>query len=451
MHGHLVTVEVRVECGTCEGVELDGLALYQLGLECLDTETVKGRGSVEQDGVSLHYVLEDVPDDGLLLVHDLLGRADCLDDASLDELADDEGLVQLGGHVLGQTALVHVQLGSYDDHRTGRVVHTFTEQVLTEAALLSFEGVRKGLEGAVGVSLDGVGLARVVEEGVNGFLEHTFLVAEDDFGGLDLYELLQTVVADDDAAVEVIEVGCGETSSVQGHERPQVGGNDGDDLHDHPLGTVHVLGLAESLDDAQTLEGLGLALLGCLALGLVAQVVGEFVQIEVGQEGVDGLCAHSGDELLGVAVIQGLVVLGQTVEHVQVLILGEERQIAYIKIFGSSGLDDDVPFVIDDGLELLRGNAEEASDLVGCGTEVPDVGYGDGEGDVTHPFPADLLLCHLYAAAVADDAAVADSLVFSAVALVVLGRTEYPLAEEAVALGLVCTVVDGLGLEDLTG
>ena len=54
----------------------------------------------------------------------------------------------------------------------------------------------------------------------------------------------------------------------------------------------------------------------------MAQVVGYLVQIEVGEQGVDGLGSHTGDELLGIAVVQGLVVLGQTVQDVQVLVLG---------------------------------------------------------------------------------------------------------------------------------
>ena len=73
--------------------------------------------------------------------------------------------------------------------------------------------------------------------------------------------------------------------------------------------------------------------------------------------------------------------------------------------------------------------------------------YRNSEFDMTHPFPAHLLLCHLYAATVADDTTVADSLVLSAVALVVLCRTEDLLAEETVTLRLVCPVVDGFWLQ----
>ena len=69
---------------------------------------------------------------------------------------------------------------------------------------------------------------------------------------------------------------------------------------------------------------------------------------------------------------------------------------------------------------------------------------------MTHPLPSDLLLCHFNTAPVADDSTVTDSLVLSAVALVVLGRSEDLLAEESVLFRLVGPVVHRLRLEDLT-
>ncbi len=46
----------------------------------------------------------------------------------------------------------------------------------------------------------------VVEQGVDGFLEHALLVADDDVGSTQLEETLEAVVAVDDAAVQVVEV-----------------------------------------------------------------------------------------------------------------------------------------------------------------------------------------------------------------------------------------------------
>ena len=57
-----------------------------------------------------------------------------------------EGLEQLQSHLLGQTALIHLQFGADYDYRTAGVVNTLTQQVLTEAALLTLEHIRKALE-----------------------------------------------------------------------------------------------------------------------------------------------------------------------------------------------------------------------------------------------------------------------------------------------------------------
>ena len=143
MNGHLVTVEVGVERGTCQRVELNGLAFNHLGLESLYTKAVKRRGTVEEHGVALHDVFEDIPNHGLAAVYNLLRALNGLDNAALDELTDNERLVKFGCHEFGQTAFAHFQFRTYNDNGTGGIVHTLTEEVLTETALLTFERVGK--------------------------------------------------------------------------------------------------------------------------------------------------------------------------------------------------------------------------------------------------------------------------------------------------------------------
>ena len=449
VHGHLVTVEVGVEGRTGQRVQLHGLALDQLGLEGLNTQTVQRRGAVHQHGVALDDVFEDAPDDGILAVDDLLGGLHRLDDAALDQLADHERLVQFGGHVLRNTHLVHLQLGADDDDRTGRVVDTLTEQVLTETSLLALERVGERLERAVRLVLHGVGLAGVVEQRVDGLLQHTLLVAEDDLRSLDFDQTLQAVVADDDAAVEVVQVRRSETSAVQRHQRAQFGRDHRDDAQHHPFGLVLALRGAERLDDVQTLQGFGLALLRGLGRGLVAQGVGHRVEVYLLQERVDGLGAHLGNELVGIRVVEGLVALREGCQDIEILLLGECRQTLDALFRSGSGVDHHVALVVDDGFELLGGDPEQVSDLRRQRAEIPDVYHRHDEGDVAHAFTPHLLFGDLDAAAVADDPLVADPLVLSAVALVILHGTEDALAEQTVAFGLVGAVVDGFGLEHL--
>ena len=77
------------------------------------------------------------------------------------------------------------------------------------------------------------------------------------------------------------------------------------------------------------------------------------------------------------------------------------------------------------------------------------MGYRHRKSDVSHPLAANFLLRDLDTAPVADDSAITDSLVLTAVALVILGRAEDLLAEETVSLGLVSPVVDRFRLQDL--
>ncbi len=118
-------------------MKLDSLAFDHPRLEGLDTEPVEGRRTVQKNRMSLHDVLQDVPDHRISPVDDLLGRLYGLDYASFEELADDERLVELRRHKLRKTALVHLQFRTYDDYGTRGIVHTFSEEVLTEAAGLS--------------------------------------------------------------------------------------------------------------------------------------------------------------------------------------------------------------------------------------------------------------------------------------------------------------------------
>ncbi len=70
--------------------------------------------------------------------------------------------------------------------------------------------------------------------------------------------------------------------------------------------------------------------------------------------------------------------------------------------------------------------------------------------DVASTLTTYLFLSNLHTASVADDTLISNSLVLSAGTLIVLRRTEDALAEQAVTLRLVSTVVDGFRLSNLT-
>src|SRR5688572_15569213 len=92
VHCHLVTVEIGVERRSYQGVQLDGLSFYQLGLEGLDGQTVQRWRTVEQHRVPFQYIFQDIPDHRLFFVYQFTGRLHGFHDTSFNEFANDEWL-----------------------------------------------------------------------------------------------------------------------------------------------------------------------------------------------------------------------------------------------------------------------------------------------------------------------------------------------------------------------
>ena len=219
----------------------------------------------------------------------------------VDQALDHERLEELERHLLGQTALVQLELRADDDDRTARVVDALAEQVLAEATLLALEHVAQGLQGTVAGARDGTTAAAVVEQRVDGLLQHPLLVVHDDLGGTEVEQATEAVVAVDHATVEVVEVGGREAATVELHHRAQLRRDHRDDVEHHR--GRRVAGLQEGVDDAQALDRTDLLL--ALALGdLQAQVLGLGRQVERLEALLDGLGAHVGLEVHAEAVLQ---------------------------------------------------------------------------------------------------------------------------------------------------
>ena len=241
VHGHLVTVEVGVERRADERVNTNGLSFDEHRLESLDAESVKGRRAVQQHRVIANDLFENLVHLRRFLLDDLLGALHRLGDSLLDELMNDERLEQLQRHRLGQTALVQLELGTDDDDRTAGVVDALAEQVLTEPALLALEHVGQRLERTLAATTNRLGAAAVVEQCIDCFLEHSLLVAENDFRRAVRDQLHQPVVAVDDAAIEIVQIRRRETAAVERNERTQIRRNHRYDVHDQPFGLVALL------------------------------------------------------------------------------------------------------------------------------------------------------------------------------------------------------------------
>src|SRR5271157_827481 len=101
VHRHLVAIEVCVECRTDQGVDLDRFALHQYRLKGLYAQTVQRRSSVQQNGMVLDDLFQDVPNDGLLRLYHFLCLLDGCAMSGLLQTVVNEGLEQLERHLLG--------------------------------------------------------------------------------------------------------------------------------------------------------------------------------------------------------------------------------------------------------------------------------------------------------------------------------------------------------------
>src|SRR5258705_12805415 len=106
MNGHLVAVEVSVESGADERVNLDSFTLDEHGLKRLDAESVQCRSAIQEDWVLANHFFQNVPNHWFLTFHHLARLFDGCRMPLFFELVVDKRLEQLQGHLLGQTTLV---------------------------------------------------------------------------------------------------------------------------------------------------------------------------------------------------------------------------------------------------------------------------------------------------------------------------------------------------------
>src|SRR6266511_2136229 len=327
-------------------------------------------------------------------------------------------------------------------HRTARIIDALAQQVLAEAPLFSLELVRERFERAVVDAAQHAPPAAVVEQRVHGLLEHSLLVADDDFRSLQFDQLRKPVVAVDDAAVEVVQIRSGEASAVERDERAQFGRDDPGRDPGHPARLV--ARFAERVHDLEPLREFELLLLARLVLHLVSQFFGQVIDVDLLEQSFDGFRPHLAD-LVG-------ELAGELLLELPVALVGDHLALFERKAQAVDVLlvrDDDVILEVENLLEFAQGDVEQVADAARQTFEEPDVRAGAGQLDVAQPLAADFRLCDLDAAFVADHAAVLHAFVFSAQALPVGYRAEDARAEQAVALGFECAVVDRFRFRDV--
>ena len=257
---HLVAVEVSVERGTSQRMQLDRLTFYEYRLECLDTQSVQGRCTVEHDRMFLDDAFEYIPYFRSDFFDHSLCALDVVRIALFDQFFHDERLEQFQRHLLRQTALIEFQFRSDDDYRTSGVVDTLTQQVLSETTLFALEHVGQRLERSCARACYGSAASAVVDQRVDRFLQHSLFVPDDDVRRAQFQQSVQTVVPVDDSSVQVVEVGGREAAAVELYHRTDIRRDDRDHVEHHPFRTV--AGKAKCFDDFQSSDDTDLFLSG---------------------------------------------------------------------------------------------------------------------------------------------------------------------------------------------
>ena len=122
-------------------MQLNCLPLDEDRFKGLDAQAVKGRGSVQHDGMFPDDFVEDIPYLRPFLFHDLFGGLDGNGQPLLPELPVDKGLKELQRHPFGKAALMELQFWSHDDHGTPGIVDPFPKEILPESTLFPAEHV----------------------------------------------------------------------------------------------------------------------------------------------------------------------------------------------------------------------------------------------------------------------------------------------------------------------
>ena len=152
-----------------------------------------------------------------------------------NKLFHNERLEKLYSHFFRKTALIYFKFGSYDDNRTSGIVDTFSEKVLTETSLFTFQHIRKRFKRSVSGTCNRSSSTAVIYKRVNSFLEHSLFISYNDVGSAKFKKSLKTIISVYYPSVKVIKVACCKSSAVKLNHRTYIGRNNRDSVKYHPL------------------------------------------------------------------------------------------------------------------------------------------------------------------------------------------------------------------------
>ena len=217
-------------------------------------------------------------------------------------------------------------------------------------------------------------MTTVIEECVDRLLQHPFFVANDDFRRFECQQCFQAVVAVDDATIEVIQVGGGETSAFKRNERAQIRRNNRQHFEGHPLGTRFALD--EPFDDFHLLNQLFAGHFAAGGRQCVFELAEASGQIDFLKQFTNPFGPDAGVEAVNTVVVERLAIF-------------EFREKLFLFKRSFAGINHDVVIVVDDVFEVAHGHIQKEAHAAGRGFKEPDMGNRNSQLNVSHAFATD--------------------------------------------------------------
>ena len=431
--GHLVTVKVGVISFSNQWVQTHCLTWNQDRLKRLNSQTVKRWCTVQKNWVLLDNVFQDVHNNFVTTVDHTLSGTNVTSQVTSNQFLHDEWAEQFHSHWTWQSHLVHLQERTNVDNWTSWVVNTLTKQVLTETSLLTLKHVWQWLQWTVTRTRYRTSATTVVNQRVDGFLQHTLFVLNDNARCVQLQQTLQTVVTVDNTTVQIVQVRRCKTSTFQLHHWTQVRWDNRNNIHNHPLWLVTRLN--KSFDDVQTTNGANTLLTSGLTQFCLQRFNFSF-KISICQQRLYSFSTHTRFKSVTVFGLQ-LTVL----TFWQQLLLSQRC---------ITGLSNHVWCEVDNLFQWTWWHIQDQSHTWWNSLEIPDVWYRSGQLNVTHTLTTDLWWRYFNATTVTNDSLVTNTLVLSASTFIILGRSKDTLVEKSILFWLERTIVDCLRLLNFT-
>ena len=198
----------------------------------------------------------------------------------------------------------------HHDHGTAGIVHALAQQVLTETSALAFDHIGQRLERTLVGACHGLAATTVIQQRVYRLLQHTLLVAHNNFRRLQLKQTFQTVVTVDHTTIQIVQVRSRKTTTVQRYQRTQLWRQHRQYFQNHPLRLD--TGLNKGFKNFQTL---GVFFDFCFGAGrfqLSAQRDNFSGHIQGAQQRANTLCSHHCRKFIAILFQLGeIVILGQ--------------------------------------------------------------------------------------------------------------------------------------------